>query len=170
MNKKIKLPDLGEGIEGAEVSEVKVSIGDELKPEDTILVLESDKASMEIPAEVIGVVTKVAVKVGDLVKPGQLLLSVDIDDKIEQADEKTKTKSSNKKDIPERVEADNTPELRPINDTQKKDNVFASPGVRSLARELNINLSHIKGNGPKGRITKDDLHHYIKIQMAMSSG
>ena len=47
MNKKIKLPDLGEGIEGAEVSEVKVSIGDKLKPEDTILVLESDKASME---------------------------------------------------------------------------------------------------------------------------
>ena len=97
MNKKIKLPDLGEGIEGAEVSEVKVSIGDKLKPEDTILVLESDKASMEIPAEVIGVVTKVAVKVGDLVKPGQLLVSVDIDDKIKQADEKKETKSFNKK-------------------------------------------------------------------------
>ena len=169
MNKEIKLPDLGEGIEAAEVSGVKVSIGDKLKPEDTILVLESDKASMEIPAEVHGVVTKVAVKVGDLVQPGQLLVSADIDDKIEQADEKKETKSSNKKDLPEEVEADNTPELRLINDTQKKDNVFASPGVRRLARELNINLSHIKGNGPKGRITKDDLHHYIKIQMTMSS-
>ena len=63
MKKEIKLPDLGEGIEAAEVSGVKVSIGDKLKPEDTILVLESDKASMEIPAEVHGVVTKVAVKV-----------------------------------------------------------------------------------------------------------
>ena len=86
MNKEIKLPDLGEGIEGAEVSEVKVSIGDKLKPEDTILVLESDKASMEIPAEVIGVATKVAVKVGDRVKPGQLLVSVDVDDKIEHSE------------------------------------------------------------------------------------
>ena len=169
MNKEIKLPDLGEGIEAAEVSEVKVSIGDKLKPEDTMLVLESDKASMEIPAEVHGVVTKVAVKVGDLVQPGQLLVSADIDDKIEQADEKKETKPSNKKDVPEEVEADNTPELSPINDAQKKDNVFASPGVRRLARELNINLSYIKGNGPKGRITKDDLHHYIKIQMSMSS-
>ena len=169
MNKEIKLPDLGEGIEGAEVSEVKVSVGDKLKPEDTILVLESDKASMEIPAEVIGVATKVAVKVGDHVKPGQLLVSVDVDNKIEQSEEKKETKSYNKKDISEEVEKDDTPELSPINNAQNKDNVFASPGVRRLARELNINLAFIKGNGPKGRITKDDLHHYIKIQMAMSS-
>ncbi len=170
MNKEIKLPDLGEGIEGAEVSEVKVSIGDKLKPEDTILVLESDKASMEIPAEVIGVATKVAVKVGDHVKSGQLLVSVDVDNKIEQSEEKKETKPYNKKDISEEAQTDDTPELSPINNTQKKDNVFASPGVRRLARELNINLALIKGNGPKGRITKDDLHHYIKIQMAMSSG
>ena len=170
MNKEIKLPDLGEGIEGAEVIEVKVSIGDKLKPEDTILVLESDKASMEIPAEVIGVATKVAVKVGDHVKPGQLLVSVDVDNKIEQSEEKKETKPYNKKDISEEVQTDDAPELSPINNTQKKDNVFASPGVRRLARELNINLAIIKGNGPKGRITKDDLHHYIKIQMAMSSG
>jgi len=170
LNKEIKLPDLGEGIEGAEVSEVKVSIGDKLKPEDTILVLESDKASMEIPAEVIGVATKVAVKVGDHVKSGQLLVSVDVDNKIEQSEEKKETKPYNKKDISEEAQTDDTPELSPINNTQKKDNVFASPGVRRLARELNINLAIIKGNGPKGRITKDDLHHYIKIQMAMSSG
>ena len=170
MNKEIKLPDLGEGIEGAEVIEVKVSIGDKLKPEDTILVLESDKASMEIPAEVIGVATKVAVKVGDHVKSGQLLVSVDVDNKIEQSEEKKETKPYNKKDISEEAQTDDTPELSPINNTQKKDNVFASPGVRRLARELNINLAIIKGNGPKGRITKDDLHHYIKIQMAMSSG
>ena len=166
MNKEIKLPDLGEGIDSAEVSEVKVSIGDKLKPQDTILVLESDKASMEIPAEVVGVVTKVAVKVGDQVKSGQLLLGVDVENKIEQEKE---TKPSNKKDVLEEVEPDTTPELRPIKDDQKKDNVFASPGVRRLARELDINLALIKGNGPKGRITKDDLHHYIKIQMTMSS-
>jgi len=166
LNKEIKLPDLGEGIDSAEVSEVKVSIGDKLKPQDTILVLESDKASMEIPAEVVGVVTKVAVQVGDQVKSGQLLLGVDVENKIEQDKE---TKPSNKKDVLEEVEPDTTPELRPIKDDQKKDNVFASPGVRRLARELDINLALIKGNGPKGRITKDDLHHYIKIQMTMSS-
>ena len=169
MNKEIKLPDLGEGIDGAEVSEVKVSIGDKLQPQDTILVLESDKASMEIPAEVIGVVTKVAVKVGDQVKSGQLLVSVDVENKIQQTKEK-ETGSSNKKEGSEESKPDTTPALPPINDDQKKDNVFASPGVRRLARELDINLSLIKGNGPKGRITKDDLHNYIKIQMTMSSG
>ena len=168
MNKEIKLPDLGEGIDGAEVSEVKVSIGDKLQPQDTILVLESDKASMEIPAEVIGVVTKVAVKVGDQVKSGQLLVSVDVENKIQQTKEK-ETRSSNKKEGSEESKPDTTPALPPINDDQKKDNVFASPGVRRLARELDINLALIKGNGPKGRITKDDLHHYIKIQMTMSS-
>ncbi|GIS57154.1 MAG: hypothetical protein CM1200mP1_10920 [Candidatus Neomarinimicrobiota bacterium] len=169
MNKEIKLPDLGEGIDGAEVSEVKVSIGDKLQPQDTILVLESDKASMEIPAEVIGVVTKVAVKVGDQVKSGQLLVNVDVENKIQQTKEK-ETRSSNKKEGSEESKPDTTPALPPINDDQKKDNVFASPGVRRLARELDINLSLIKGNGPKGRITKDDLHNYIKIQMTMSSG
>ena len=169
MNKEIKLPDLGEGIDGAEVSEVKVSIGDKLQPQDTILVLESDKASMEIPAEVIGVVTKVAVKVGDQVKSGQLLVSVDVENKIQQTKEK-ETRSYNKKEGSEESKPDTTPALPPINDDQKKDNVFASPGVRRLARELDINLSLIKGNGPKGRITKDDLHSYIKIQMTMSSG
>ena len=169
MNKEIKLPDLGEGIDGAEVSEVKVSIGDKLQPQDTILVLESDKASMEIPAEVIGVVTKVAVKVGDQVKSGQLLVSVDVENKIQQTKEK-ETRSSNKKEGSEESKPDTTTALPPINDDQKKDNVFASPGVRRLARELDINLSLIKGNGPKGRITKDDLHSYIKIQMTMSSG
>ena len=169
MNKEIKLPDLGEGIDGAEVSEVKVSIGDKLQPQDTILVLESDKASMEIPAEVIGVVTKVAVKVGDQVKSGQLLVSVDVENKIQQTKEK-ETRSSNKKEGSEESTPDTTPALPLINDDQKKDNVFASPGVRRLARELDINLSLIKGNGPKGRITKDDLHNYIKIQMTMSSG
>ena len=169
MNKEIKLPDLGEGIDGAEVSEVKVSIGDKLQPQDTILVLESDKASMEIPAEVIGVVSKVAVKVGDQVKSGQLLVSVDVENKIQQTKEK-ETRSSNKKEGSEESKPATTTALPPINDDQKKDNVFASPGVRRLARELDINLSLIKGNGPKGRITKDDLHNYIKIQMTMSSG
>ena len=135
MNKEIKLPDLGEGIDGAEVSEVKVSIGDKLQPQDTILVLESDKASMEIPAEVIGVVTKVAVKVGDQVKSGQLLVSVDVENKIQQTKEK-ETRSSNKKEGSEESKPDTTPALPLINDDQKKDNVFASPGVRRLAREL----------------------------------
>ena len=65
MIKDIILPDLGEGIEGAEVSEVVVAPGDTITAEDTILVLESDKASMEIPAETKGTVTEISVAAGD---------------------------------------------------------------------------------------------------------
>jgi len=80
MIKDILLPDLGEGIEGAEVSEVAVAPGDTITAEDTILVLESDKASMEIPAEVNGTVTEIAVAAGDEVKTGQILIKIEISD------------------------------------------------------------------------------------------
>jgi len=80
MIKDIILPDLGEGIEGAEVSEVAVAPGDTITAEDTILVLESDKASMEIPAEVNGTVTEIAVAAGDEVKTGQILIKIEISD------------------------------------------------------------------------------------------
>ena len=80
MIKDILLPDLGEGIEGAEVREVAVAPGDTVTAEDTILVLESDKASMEIPAEVNGTVTEIAVAAGDEVKTGQILIKIEISD------------------------------------------------------------------------------------------
>ena len=84
MIKEIKLPDLGEGIDGAEVSEVKVSVGDLITADKTILVLESDKASMEIPSEVNGKVNSIFVEVGNEIKTGQKLISVELDDKSEK--------------------------------------------------------------------------------------
>ena len=87
MIKDIRLPDLGEGIEGAEVSEVVVDPGDTVTAEDTILVLESDKASMEIPAEVNGTVTDVSVATGDEVKTGQLLIKIEISDSTDAVEE-----------------------------------------------------------------------------------
>ena len=65
MIEKILLPDLGEGIEGAEVSEVSVSVGSKVHKDETVLVLESDKASMEIPSEVSGVILEILVTPGD---------------------------------------------------------------------------------------------------------
>ena len=171
MIKDIYLPDLGEGIEGAEISEVAVDFGDTVTTEDTILVLESDKASMEIPAEVNGTVIEILVAPGDEVKTGQLLIKVEISDftapvtedpaLTEEADQ---TATPAEEESPPAVNLYSTKE-----DPGLADNVFASPGVRRLARELGINLQTIKGSGTKGRITKDDLYGYIKLQMAMSS-
>ena len=171
MIKDIYLPDLGEGIEGAEISEVAVDFGDIVTTEDTILVLESDKASMEIPAEVNGTVIEILVAPGDEVKTGQLLIKIETSDftapvteEPALTEEADKTVTPAEEESPPAVNLYSTKE-----DPGLADNVFASPGVRRLARELGINLQIIKGSGTKGRITKDDLYGYIKLQMAMSS-
>ena len=78
MLKEIKLPDLGEGIDSADVSEILVSPGDNVSTDDIILVLESEKASMEIPSEDNGVVKKVFVSSGDVVKTGELLIMLEV--------------------------------------------------------------------------------------------
>ena len=172
MIKDILLPDLGEGIEGAEVSEVAVAPGDTITAEDTILVLESDKASMEIPAEVNGTVTEIAVAAGDEVKTGQILIKIEISDSTDAIVEEP-VLSEETDQISTSPEKEKPPEvtLYPVReDTSSTENVFASPGVRRLARELGINLQIIKGSGPKRRVTKDDLNGYIKLQMAMSAG
>jgi len=98
MIKDIHLPDLGEGIEGAEVSEVAVVPGDTVTAEDTILVLESDKASMEIPAEVNGTVTDIFVAAGDEVKTGQLLIKIEISDSTDAVVEKALSFRRNRTD------------------------------------------------------------------------
>jgi len=172
MIKDIHLPDLGEGIEGAEVSEVAVAPGDTVTAEDIILVLESDKASMEIPAEVNGTVTDISVAAGDEVKTGQLLIKIEISDSTDTVVEEPVLTEETKQIITP-TDEEKPPKATPspvIEDTGSTDNVFASPGVRRLARELGISLQIIKGSGPKGRITKDDLNGYIKLQMAISSG
>ena len=171
MIKDITLPDLGEGIDGAEVSEVSVSPGDAVRPEDTILVLESDKASMEIPAEVTGTIKEILVFVGDELKTGQLLMKIEIsiaETKAEDPAPAMETETT-APPIREQAKPPAPPVIVPVN-IGAADDVFASPSVRRLSRELGINLQIIKGTGPKGRITKNDLHGYIKFQIAMSTG
>jgi len=165
MIKEVILPDLGEGIDGAEVSEVSVSVGDIVESDDTILVLESDKASMEIPADVNGSITEILVSAGDELKAGHMLM------KIELSGDAPKEKSP----VEEQPQIEKPPPqieiTKPnLEDMSSNNTMFASPGVRRLARELGINLQVIKGSGQKNRITKNDLNNYIKLQMAISSG
>ena len=175
MIKELKLPDLGEGIEGAEVSEVSVSVGDKVSSNDTVLVLESDKASMEIPAENNGTVREVLISVGDTVKTGQALL------KIESSDRETDLKDTREEPLETIKSQEPVEETHPastiiteiepqLSESDTTNNVFASPGVRRLSRELGINLQIINGTGKKGRITKEDLNAYIKMQLLLSTG
>ena len=171
MIKEIILPDLGEGIEGAEVSEVSVASGDTVSPDDTILVLESDKASMEIPAEVSGIVKDILVAAGDELKTGHLLMKIEVSDTNgEDGEPETAVEEEIEPTADLEQEISETTPIPALEDSGSIDRVFASPGVRRLARELGTNLQMIQGTGLKGRITKDDLNAYIKLQMAMSSG
>ena len=170
--KDIILPDLGEGIDGAEVSEISISIGDTVKEGDTIVVLESDKASMEIPSDYDGQIKEILIASGDEVHIGQVLFKIESEDSVKK---ESKTDIVSKETVEGEVE-------KPAQSTKKmatpptlspqisNDKIFASPGVRRLARELEINLLHISGTGDKGRITKDDLNNHIKSRIANQRG
>jgi pyruvate dehydrogenase E2 component (dihydrolipoamide acetyltransferase) len=161
MLKKIMLPDLGEGIDSADVSEVLIKPGDTVSVDDIILVLESDKASMEIPSENSGTVKEVFVIMGDEVKTGEALISIEV-----TSDDKDKTDTQKVEEPPaEVVEKIVKPVEVKQETTPSTDKTFASPGVRRLSRELEIDLSSVRATGEKGRITKEDLHGYIKQKM-----
>ena len=168
MLKEILLPDLGEGIDSADVSEILINPGDSVSIDDIILVLESDKASMEIPAEDAGVVKEVFVNAGDEVKTGAPLISIEVSSGFtEESKPEPKEEEPKKEDKETKIETKietKAPEIKSKNISSDK--TFASPGVRKLARELDIDLTTVNATGPKGRITKDDLHGFIKQKMA----
>ena len=164
MLKEILLPDLGEGIDSADVSEILINPGDSVSIDDIILVLESDKASMEIPAEDAGVVKEVFVNAGDEVKTGAPLISIEVSSgSTEESKPEPKEEEPKKEDKETKIET-KAPEIKSENISSDK--TFASPGVRRLARELDIDLTTVNATGPKGRITKGDLHGFIKQKMA----
>ena len=161
MLKKIVLPDLGEGIDSADVSEILIKPGDTVSVDDIILVLESDKASMEIPSENSGIVKEVFVVMGDEVKTGESLLSIEI-----ASDDKDKLDTQKTEETPEETPEESVKPVEVKQETKPStEKTFASPGVRRLSRELEIDLSSVRATGAKGRITKDDLHGYIKQKM-----
>ena len=169
MLKEILLPDLGEGIDSADVSEILVSVGDSVSIDDIVLVLESDKASMEIPSEEDGKVKEIFVKAGDKVETGSPLISLEISsgDETENKPEKKEAPlEEEKKEAP--LEEEKKEQKLDNKQHTSSDKTFASPGVRKLARELDIVLSEVSATGLKGRITKEDLHKYIKLKMAQS--
>lgn len=169
----IVIPDLG-GPEAVEVIEVQVNAGDTIDAEQTVLVLESDKASMEIPAGQSGTVIRVAVKTGDKVSAGAVMLTLQPDapntaeQTIKAADnpvpaQAEKTAAATKTTA---VAAQTILPATAVGDDQQPvTEVHAGPAVRKLAREFGVELAVVKGSGPKQRITKDDVQNYVKQRL-----
>ncbi len=165
---EVKVPDIG--MDSAKVIEIAVKPGDYLKEEDTIVVLESDKASMDVPSPVAGEVIKVAVNEGDDVSQGVLLLTVKAQGSATNAPAQSPAPSTTQAVMSEPKAAATPPapmlahayEKAP---TKPSKNVHAGPAVRRLAREFGVDLAFVPGSGPRGRIIKDDVAGWVKKRL-----
>lgn len=166
----VNVPDIG-GAEGVEVIEVAISVGDKVKEGDSIIVLETDKASMEIPAPKSGIVKSVSIKVGDKVSEGHAVLELEVEGSAEAAPV-AKTTAPAASAAPQ---ASVAKAAAPVDQSAvlstPSTKVHAGPAVRMLARELGVGLALVRATGPRGRITKEDLHAYVKaaVQKAEST-
>jgi len=178
---EILLPDIGD-FDEVEVIELLVSVGDRVSVEDSLLTLESDKATMEIPSPHPGVVQALFIKVGDRIGQDQKIAVLELDDvaaetapdqsvsspapaaeEIEavQAPAPASQRDVTGKRIPGEKAASAPPVPNsPAVKTDRK--AHASPAVRRFARELGVELSLVQGSGPKGRVTKDDVQGFVK--------
>ena len=166
--KNVNLPDIGD-FDNVDVIEILVKIGDLVKENDSIITVETDKATMEIPAPFSGKVTNLAIKVGDKVSHGDLILTVEADSEPTEIESESSVKS--KETEPDvRLDDSKPSEDKPNIPDQKKKKIslntepksHASPSIRKLARELGVSLSKISGSGQKGRILAEDLKSYVK--------
>jgi pyruvate dehydrogenase E2 component (dihydrolipoamide acetyltransferase) len=170
VNSEVRVPDIG-AAKDVTVIEVLVKAGDEVNAEQSLIVLESDKATMEIPAPFAGRVTALSVAVGDKVNEGDVIARVSgtappaskvvtpIASVVTENRASTETGTSNSIESPQGA----IPPQLPAQDNSGK--VHAGPAVRKLAREFGVDLGRVSGSGPKGRISKTDLQSFVKAGM-----
>tara|TARA_B100000214_G_C23937140_1_gene613750 strand:+ start:234 stop:1427 length:1194 start_codon:yes stop_codon:yes gene_type:complete len=155
---ELKIPNLGEA-ESTEIIEINIKSGDKVKVNDPLIVLESEKAAMEVPSDYEGTISEVSVREGESVKEGMLFA------KIEVRENNSVEKEINKpikQEINKPIKQDRVKTQDHLN-TEKViiKGINAGPAVRKYARELEIDLTRITGTGKNHRITKEDLKNYI---------
>jgi len=179
--KDVLVPDIGD-FKDIPVIEVLVKPGDKVSPEESLITLESDKATMEVPAPFGGTVKQMNVKVGDKISEGTVILS------IESSDDATPVAAASPASEPDKEVAVTPPPAAPTPDGSAKAApaatsatrpeattpapggsgsaaAHASPGVRRFARELGVDLTQVTGSGPKNRILKEDVQSFVKNVM-----
>jgi pyruvate dehydrogenase E2 component (dihydrolipoamide acetyltransferase) len=166
---QVLVPDIGD-FDDVPVIEVLVSVGDEVAAEDPLVVLESDKATMEVPSPSAGKVAAIEVAVGDKVKEGSPILSLEVSangDSVERAPAGVVAEdpaASASKDVEAAIQEEEQDAIEPPVSQPASPQAgtgeapaYASPAVRRLARERGVDLGTIRGSGRKGRITKEDV-------------
>ena len=150
MAKEFKFPDVGEGIREGEIVRWLVKEGDDIKEDQTLAEVETDKAIVEMPSPYSGTILKLHAGEKEVVKVGQVLVT--IGEKGEPAVEK---KVEEKKEAPAERAPSVVGEIKESRDEIKE--VLATPKVRKLAQDLGVDLKKVKGTGPEGRITEEDV-------------
>lgn len=169
---QVRIPDIGSS-GSAKVIEVMIKAGDSVEADQSLITLESDKASMEIPAPKAGVVESLSIKVGDDAKTGDLILTLKVkgaapakqaEPKPQEAAPQQQAVAPNKQGVPE-AKAAATPAAAVSGPSKAGSKVHAGPAVRMTAREFGVELADVPGTGPKGRILKEDVQAYVKSMM-----
>ncbi len=166
----IQVPDIGSD-DKVEVIEISVAEGDEVAEGDTLVILESDKATMDIPSTHSGKVLKIVVAEGDKLGTGDDVALFEVTAATEQPAEVATPEPAPQATTPAPAPvveiAPTAPEVAPVaaEPVVSSSDVYAGPAVRLLARELGVDLTQVAGTGPKGRIQKDDVSNFVKQVM-----
>ncbi|GLR12785.1 acetyltransferase component of pyruvate dehydrogenase complex [Chitinimonas prasina] len=165
---EVKVPDIGDA-SNVDVIEVFVKIGDSVKKDDSLITLETDKASMEVPSPAAGVVQSLAIKVGDKASEGTLILTLSTQAGAAATPAPAASKPAPTAAPPAVAATPPAPAVAAVSTAPaaKVDEAafrtsHASPSVRKFARELGVDLGRVKGSGPKGRIVASDIQAYVK--------
>jgi pyruvate dehydrogenase E2 component (dihydrolipoamide acetyltransferase) len=166
MLKEIRVPDIG-NYSGVSVIELLVSVGDLIEVDTSLIALETDKASLEVPSPYKGIIKSLNIKLGDKVSAGDVILTV------EDAEQAATVSEPVIEKLPEKEESKAVPiEARTVVTEPlplvpaSLTTLHASPGVRRFARELGADLNQVQGTGPKNRILKIDIQKYVKAQLS----
>jgi len=177
---EVKVTDIGSDGE-VDVIDVLVAEGDEIAAEDGLITLETDKATMDVPSPQAGVVKSLKVKVGDKVSEGSLVLELEVESSSDseaeaESIEQSETSEDQSSDAESNAEASKTDSSsrreppvpdHPLGRKDKGDKIpHASPAVRRVAREFGVDLSKVKGSGPKARILKEDVQDFVKYELS----
>jgi pyruvate dehydrogenase E2 component (dihydrolipoamide acetyltransferase) len=174
MEKEFRLADPGEGIHEAEIVEILVSEGDQVEEEQFILVIETDKAAVEVPSPMTGIIKKIKVSEGDTVEVGDVLIIFEVeaeeeDVEVEKKETKKAEKPLEKKKKEEKEEKEESGEPEKEKKKEKSEKIQAEkkpvpavPSTRRLARELGVDLHEVEPSGPGGRITTEDVKAYAE--------
>src|SRR6266571_3389980 len=152
---EFKLPDLGEGMQEAEIVQWLIKPGDTIKLDQTMVKVETDKAIVEIPSPVAGRVSEIRVQDGQTAKVGEVLVVF----KTAAASAKGDGSSKSRETLPATETAKSSPSPQP---TSTKQRVLAAPAVRKLAFELSVDLEQVTPSNPNGRISIEDVRSYAE--------